>query len=115
MVLALVVEASGLNAENTATASAIFNASLTSAIGVHALDVVFHQGSTGRTVGKKAVGIRLVGTRTGRPIGALASFVRSLAHAVDMVLCGLGYLWPLWDSKRQTLADKIMGTVVVRS
>ncbi|MDQ1539752.1 MAG: hypothetical protein QOH29_478, partial [Actinomycetota bacterium] len=25
----------------------------------------------------------------------------------------LGYLWPLWDSKRQTFADKILKTVVV--
>ena len=25
----------------------------------------------------------------------------------------LGYLWPLWDDKRQTFADKILSTVVV--
>jgi uncharacterized RDD family membrane protein YckC len=27
--------------------------------------------------------------------------------------CYVGYLWPLWDDKRQTFADKILGTVVV--
>jgi uncharacterized RDD family membrane protein YckC len=25
----------------------------------------------------------------------------------------LGYLWPLWDDKRQTFADKICSTVVL--
>jgi len=34
--------------------------------------------------------------------------------SLDGLPCYLGYLWPLWDSKRQTFADKIVGTVVVR-
>ena len=37
--------------------------------------------------------------------------MRQIAHYVDQFVCYLGYLWPLWDDKRQTLADKIMGTV----
>ncbi len=35
------------------------------------------------------------------------------AHFVDFITCFIGYLFPLWDDKRQTLADKIMRTVVV--
>ena len=27
--------------------------------------------------------------------------------------CYFGWLFPLWDAKRQTFADKIIGTVVV--
>jgi uncharacterized RDD family membrane protein YckC len=27
----------------------------------------------------------------------------------------LGYLWPLWDPRKQTFADKIVGSVVVRA
>ena len=34
-------------------------------------------------------------------------------HVLDSLPCYLGYLWPLWDAKRQTFADKIMSTVVV--
>ena len=30
---------------------------------------------------------------------------------VDAIICYIGYLFPLWDPKRQTLADKIMTTV----
>ena len=31
----------------------------------------------------------------------------------DSIICYIGWLFPLWDSKRQTLADKIMKTVVI--
>jgi uncharacterized RDD family membrane protein YckC len=71
------------------------------------------QGRTGYTFGKSVVGIKLVGERTGRPIGGGMSFVRQLAHIVDSVICNLGYLWPIWDRKKQTFADKIMSTLVV--
>ncbi len=47
-------------------------------------------------------------------MAAETAFVRDLAHVLDSVACHLGWLWPLWDQKRQTFADKIVGTVVVR-
>lgn len=74
-------------------------------------NVCIRQGRTGQTIGKGVLAIRLVG-RDGQPIGGGLSFVRQLAHFLDGI-CYVGYLWPLWDSKRQTFADKIMGTVVV--
>ena len=39
------------------------------------------------------------------------SLVRQLAHAIDGIICYVGFLFPLWDAKRQTLADKILNTV----
>ena len=74
---------------------------------------LIRQGRTGYTLGKTVVGIRLVHDSNNEPIGALLCFVRQLAHIVDGLICYLGWLWPLWDPKSQTLADKIMGTVVV--
>jgi len=71
------------------------------------------QGRTGYTVGKGVLGIKLIKQDTGQPMGAGLSFVRQIAHIVDAIPCYLGYFWPLWDSKRQTFADKIMGTVVI--
>ena len=71
------------------------------------------QGRTGYTIGKGVLGIKLIKQDTGQPMGAGLSFVRQLAHIVDALPCYLGYLWPLWDAKRQTFADKIMGTVVI--
>jgi uncharacterized RDD family membrane protein YckC len=70
-------------------------------------------GRTGQTWGRKALGIRLVSEEQGQPIGGGLTFVRDLAHIVDGIPCDIGYLWPLWDAKRQTFADKIMRTVVV--
>ncbi|MCD6640349.1 MAG: RDD family protein [Nocardioides sp.] len=71
------------------------------------------QGRTGYTIGKGVLGIKLVGDQTGQPIGAGMSFARQIVHIVDSLPCYLGYLWPLWDAKRQTFADKILKSVVI--
>ncbi|MGW2957230.1 RDD family protein [Streptomyces sp. NPDC001220] len=73
------------------------------------------EGRTGQTVGKKALGIRLVKEATGQPIGVGMAFVRRIAHFLDSLACYLGWLWPAWDAKRQTFADKVCGTIVIRS
>ena len=41
------------------------------------------------------------------------AFVRQLAHIIDSLICYIGWLFPLWDAKRQTIADKIMSTIVI--
>ncbi|MGB6454785.1 MAG: RDD family protein [Streptosporangiaceae bacterium] len=70
-------------------------------------------GTTGQSIGKKALNIRLVSEESGQPIGMLMAFVRDICHIVDSIICYIGYLFPLWDAKRQTIADKIVKTVVV--
>jgi uncharacterized RDD family membrane protein YckC len=70
-------------------------------------------GGQGQSLGKRVVGIRLLSEETGQPIGTLNAFARDICHFVDSIICYVGYLFPLWDAKRQTLADKIMRTVVV--
>ncbi|NTW42088.1 MAG: RDD family protein, partial [Cellulomonadaceae bacterium] len=72
------------------------------------------QGRTGQSLGKSALKIRLVGELTGQPIGAGKAFLRDICHVVDGILY-LGYLWPLWDAKKQTFSDKIMGTLVIEA
>ncbi|MEI7914117.1 MAG: RDD family protein [Mycobacteriaceae bacterium] len=71
----------------------------------------YRQGTTGSSIGKSAMKFKVVGERTGLPIGFGLSILRQLAHIVDSLICYLGYLFPLWDAKRQTIADKIMSTV----
>jgi uncharacterized RDD family membrane protein YckC len=71
-------------------------------------------GQTGQSYGKKIVGTKVVSAANGQPIGGGMGFVRYLLHIVDALPCYLGYLWPLWDSKRQTFSDKIIGTYVIR-
>jgi uncharacterized RDD family membrane protein YckC len=71
-------------------------------------------GTTGQSWGRKALGIRLVSEQTGQPIGVGLTIGRDFVHIIDGIPCYIGYLWPLWDEKKQTFADKIMHTIVVR-
>jgi uncharacterized RDD family membrane protein YckC len=69
-------------------------------------------GRTGQSVGKQVAKIALVSELTQQPIGAFNAFVRDLVHILDG-LAYVGFLWPLWDEKRQTFADKLVRTIVV--
>ncbi|MFI8827466.1 RDD family protein [Streptomyces sp. NPDC053431] len=75
---------------------------------------VYQEGSTGQTIGKKVCGTRTLREATGAPLGFGMAFVRQLAHFVDGIACYLGYLWPIWDAKKQTFSDKMCSTVVVK-
>jgi uncharacterized RDD family membrane protein YckC len=70
-------------------------------------------GRTGQSLGKRTLGLRLISENTGEPIGAGMAFARDICHLVDSIICYVGWLFPLWDAKRQTIADKILSTVVV--
>jgi hypothetical protein len=74
-------------------------------------DYGYRQGATGSSIGKSVLKFKVVSERTGQPIGFGRSMLRQVAHFVDAIVCCVGYLLPLWDAKRQTLADKIMLTV----
>jgi uncharacterized RDD family membrane protein YckC len=71
----------------------------------------YRQGTTGSSIGKTLMKFKVVSENTGQPIGFGMSVLRQIAHLVDMIICYIGYLFPLWDAKRQTLADKIISTV----
>ena len=76
---------------------------------------VYMQGKTGQTPGKQATNIRLLREQDGSTIGFGTSLVRQIVHIVDLLPLLIGFLWPLWDDKKQTFADKIMGTIVVKA
>ncbi len=75
-------------------------------------------GQYGSTPGMRLAGLKCVKEGTGQTLGAGLGFVRGLIHVVASWLCLVPFivdmLFPLWDVKRQTLADKIMGTVVLK-
>jgi uncharacterized RDD family membrane protein YckC len=81
-------------------------------IGFSIWNVFIRQGRTGYSIGKSVLGIKLIGEVDGQPIGGAMAFVREICHILDG-FCYIGYLWPLWDAKRQTFADKIIKTVVI--
>lgn len=71
----------------------------------------------GQTPGKQLAGIATVQLRTGRPTGPALMLVRELLvkPLVIVATLGLGAGWLLWDSGRQSLYDKLLGSVPVRS
>ncbi|MFG2025146.1 RDD family protein [Streptomyces sp. NPDC048825] len=77
--------------------------------------LLMEEGKTGQTIGKKTMGIRLLRESDGQPLGFGMAFARRLAHILDSAACYLGWLWPLWDDKKQTFADKVCSTVVVKA
>ena len=72
----------------------------------------FH-GSTGRTPGDAALGIRVVDLESGEVIGFARAFARWLVSIVSAVVLVLGFLWMLWDPRRQTWHDKAVGSLPV--
>ena len=100
------------------TVGYIYDPENPSAVGVQLLIgiayyVYFHGSPSGQTVGKKALSIRLVGADDGGPVGYGAAALRYVGSILSAIPCGLGYLWMLWDSNKQTWHDKIATTVVV--
>ena len=69
-------------------------------------------GRTGQSMGKRVLQTKLVAEVNGQPIGPVNAFLRDLLHVLDGAAY-IGFLWPLWDAKRQTFSDMIMKTVVV--
>ena len=65
------------------------------------------------SIGKSVLKFKVVSEKTWQPIGFWLSLVRQIAHYVDQLMCYIGYLFPLWDDKRQTIADKLMSTFCV--
>ena len=72
------------------------------------------EGTTGQSVGKKALDIRTVDADTGQPIGTGRAVGRYFAYIVSACVCGLGFLWPLWDKNKQAWHDKIVRSRVVK-
>jgi uncharacterized RDD family membrane protein YckC len=70
------------------------------------------QGRSGASLGRRVTRTRLVDRVSGRPLGVGRALGRDLAHVLDAPFA-LGWLWPLWDPRRQTFADKVVGSVVV--
>ena len=70
-------------------------------------------GPKGQTLGKMALGIRVIDFNAGGPIGYARGFLRYIGKIISAIPCALGYLWMLWDKEKQTWHDKIATTVVV--
>jgi uncharacterized RDD family membrane protein YckC len=104
----------GLCEVPTGTTWAIFGVLLAVAIVATIVYFAKLEGGSGQTLGKRALGIRVVDARTGGAIGTGRGVGRYFARFVSSFLCGLGYLWMLWDPEKQTWHDKLVTSHVVK-
>ena len=71
---------------------------------------------TGQTIGKRALDIRVIREDTGQLLtGGQALGREAFAYFVSAQVFYVGYLWMLWDDKKQTWHDKVVSSVVVRT
>jgi uncharacterized RDD family membrane protein YckC len=66
----------------------------------------------GQTLVQYAMGLRVVRV-DGKRMTVLRSLARWLGYFVSFVALGLGFLWVLWDDRRQGFHDKLVKTVVI--
>ncbi len=72
--------------------------------------------SSGQSLGMKLLGIKVINRNTATLLSFVMAGLRgSIGYWISSLICGLGYLWALWDSKGEAWHDKIFGTTVVRS
>ena len=73
------------------------------------------EGSPGNaTLGKRAMGIRVVGTH-GQGIDYATAFVRYLGKLLSAALFGVGYIMALFSDSNQALHDRLANTYVVNA
>ncbi len=73
------------------------------------------EGTTGQTLGKRAMSIRVV-ELDGQPISMGASLIRNLLRIVDSIFFGLvGLVLIIFTQKKQRLGDFAAQTVVVNA
>jgi uncharacterized RDD family membrane protein YckC len=68
----------------------------------------------GTTIGGIVCGLRVV-RLDDRPLDWPTTVVRALGCFLSLAVAGLGFVWVVFDSERQSWHDKIAGTVVVRA
>jgi len=73
---------------------------------------VFLHYYAGRTLGKMAVGIRIISSE-GNELGLWESFMRWVGYYISAVFLFAGFIWSVFDQDSQTWHDKIAGTYVV--
>ena len=76
---------------------------------------VYFWTNSGATVGKMAMGLKVVSAETGGLIDVSTALLRYVGYIVSIIPVGLGFLWIIWDPEKQGWHDKIAKTRVIRA
>lgn len=67
----------------------------------------------GTSPGKRALHLRIVDADTGAPMTVRQAGLRTLGYLLSFATCGAGFLWVLFNQRKQALHDRIANTVVI--
>jgi uncharacterized RDD family membrane protein YckC len=75
---------------------------------------VYFWTTTGQTIGKKAMGLKVVSAETGELLDYGGAAIRYVGYIVSGIPFYLGYLWMIWDPQHDGWHDKIAKTKVIK-
>ena len=75
--------------------------------------VIYFWHHTGATPGKLLLECKIVDATSLQTISWKQALIRLPAYLVSMLPAYLGFLWMIWDKRKQTLHDKLSNTVVL--
>jgi uncharacterized RDD family membrane protein YckC len=67
----------------------------------------------GTSPGKRALHLRIVDADSGKPMTVRQAGLRTLGYLLSFATCGAGFLWVLFNPRKQALHDRIANTVVI--
>ena len=75
---------------------------------------VYFWTSTGQTIGKKAMKLKVVKADGGAILTPGEAVLRYIGTIISGIPLALGFLWVIWDSRHEAWHDKIAGTKVLK-
>jgi uncharacterized RDD family membrane protein YckC len=81
---------------------------------VGAAYAVYFWTAQGQTPGKMVMGLRVVSSQTGELVDVGTGILRYVGYFVSSIAFGLGFLWIIWDDKKEGWHDKIAKTRVIK-
>lgn len=76
--------------------------------------IFFWVSQNGQTLGKRAMAIRIV-KEDGQPIDFATAIIRYIGYIISSIALFLGFIWVIFDPKKQGWHDKIAKTYVVKT
>ncbi len=83
-------------------------------IGFTIVNFVLRPIRTGQTIGKRIIGIQIVGSDFSKPTAGKILTRHMLGYPLGILSAFLGFAWILWDRRQQGWHDKLAHTIVVR-
>lgn len=76
--------------------------------------IFFWATQNGQTLGKRAMAVRIV-KESGEPVDFATAIIRYIGYIISSIVLLLGFIWVIFDPKKQGWHDKIAKTYVIKT